>query len=124
MATFVKTKDVSILIDGAVALGPRRYGLYPTKEEVEALEICKKNIIEIGELADVLIVTHYHYDHHPYPWDEDLYSIYKRKIILSKSINEEINNSGKIRGKIFENKIKRYSKIEYADRKSFDFGNT
>ncbi|MCC5994019.1 MAG: MBL fold metallo-hydrolase [Candidatus Aenigmarchaeota archaeon] len=124
MATFVKTKDVSILIDGAAALGPRRYGLSPTKEEFDALEICKKNIIEIGKLADVLIVTHYHYDHHPYPWDEDLYSIYKRKTILAKSINEEINQSGKTRGKIFENKIKRYSKIEYADGKSFEFGNT
>jgi len=124
MATFVKTKDVSILIDGAAALGPRRYGLPPTKEEFEALEICKKNIIEIGRLADVLIVTHYHYDHHPYPWDEDLYSIYKGKTILTKNINEEINQSGKTRGKIFENKIKRYSKIEYADGKSFEFGNT
>ena len=124
MATFVKTKDVSILIDGAAALGPRRYGLSPTKEELEALEICKKNIIEIGKLADVLIVTHYHYDHHPYPWDEDLYSIYKGKTILTKNINEEINQSGKTRGKIFENKIKRYSKIEYADGKSFEFGNT
>ena len=124
MATFVKTKDVSILIDGAAALGPRRYGLSPTEEEFEALEICKKNIIEIGKLAGVLIVTHYHYDHHPYPWDEDLYSIYKGKTILAKNINEEINKSGKIRGKIFENKIKRYSKIEYADGKSFEFGNT
>jgi predicted metallo-beta-lactamase superfamily hydrolase len=124
MATFVKTKDVSILIDGAAALGPRRYGLSPTEEEFEALEICKKNIIEIGKLADVLIVTHYHYDHHPYPWDEDLYSIYKGKTILTKNINEEINQSGKTRGKIFENKIKRYSKIEYADGKSFEFGNT
>jgi predicted metallo-beta-lactamase superfamily hydrolase len=124
MATFVKTRDVSILIDGAVALGPRRYGLSPTEEEFEALEICKKNIIEIGKLADVLIVTHYHYDHHPYPWDEDLYSIYKGKTILTKNINEEINQSGKTRGKIFENKIKRYSNIEYADGKSFEFGNT
>jgi len=124
MATFVKTKDVSILIDGAVALGPKRYGLPPTKEEFEALEMCKKNIIEVGKLADILIVTHYHYDHHPYPWDENLYSIYKGKIILAKNVNEEINKSGKIRGKIFENKVKRYSKIEYADNKSFEFGNT
>jgi predicted metallo-beta-lactamase superfamily hydrolase len=124
MATFVKTKDVNILIDGAVALGPRRYGLSPTEEEFEALEICKKNIIEIGKLADVLIVTHYHYDHHPYPWDENLYSIYKGKTILAKNINEEINKSGKTRGRIFENKIKRYSNIEYADGKSFEFGNT
>jgi predicted metallo-beta-lactamase superfamily hydrolase len=124
MATFVKTKDVSILIGGAAALEPRRYGSSPTEEEFEALEIFKKNIIEIGKLADALIVTHYHYAHHPYPWDENLYSIYKGKTILTKNINEEINQSGKTRGKIFENKIKRYSKIEYADRKSFEFGNT
>jgi predicted metallo-beta-lactamase superfamily hydrolase len=124
MATFVKTKDVNILIDGAAALGPNRYGLKPTKEEVKALEICKEKIVEVGSSADVVIVTHYHYDHHPYPWDENLYSIYKNKIILAKSINKDINPSGKKRGKIFESKVKNLSKLEYADVKSFEFGNT
>jgi len=124
MATFVKTKDVKILIDGSAALGPRRYGLSPTKEELKALKVCKKNIIEIGKIADVLIVTHYHYDHHPYPWDEDLFSIYKNKIILAKDVNKEINVSGRKRGKIFESRVKKYSKLEYADRKSFEFDNT
>jgi len=124
MATFVKTKDVKILIDGSAALGPRRYGLSPTEEEFEALKACKRNIIEVGKIADVLIVTHYHYDHHPYPWDEDLYSIYKNKILLAKDVNKEINTSGKRRGKIFESKVKKYSKLEYADGKYFEFGNT
>jgi len=124
MATFVKTKDVSILIDGAAALGPNRYGLKPTKEEFKALEICKNRIIEFGKIADVLIVTHYHYDHHPYPWDEDLYSIYKNKILLIKDVSKDINPSGRRRGKIFESKIKDVSKIEYADGRSFEFGNT
>jgi predicted metallo-beta-lactamase superfamily hydrolase len=124
MATFVKTKDVNILIDGSAALGPNRYGLKPTKEEFKALEICKQRIIEIGKLANVLIVSHYHYDHHPYPWDEKLYSIYKNKTILAKDINKDINLSGKSRGKIFENKVKNVSKLEYADGKYFEFGNT
>ena len=124
MSTFVKTKDVKILIDGSAALGPRRYGLPPTKEEFEALKACKRNIIEVGEIADVLIVTHYHYDHHPYAWDEELYSICKNKIILAKDVNKEINASGRRRGKVFESKVKKYSKLEYADGKSFEFGNT
>ncbi len=124
MATFIETKDVNILIDAAAALGPKRYGLKPTKEEFEALEISKEIIFEVGRLADILIVTHYHYDHHPYPWDEKLYSIYENKIILVKDINKDINQSGKKRGKIFEAKIKNKSKLEYADGKSFEFGNT
>jgi predicted metallo-beta-lactamase superfamily hydrolase len=124
MATFVKTTHVKILIDGAAALGPNRYGLKPTKEEFKALEICKEKIVEIGKLADILIVTHYHYDHHPYPWDEKLYSIYKNKTILAKDISKDINPSGKSRGKIFENKVRNFSKLEYADGKSFELGNT
>ena len=124
MATFVKTKDVNILIDGAAALGPNRYGLKPTKEEYEALELSKKQIIEIGKKADVLIVTHYHYDHHPYPNDEKLYSIFKGKKVFAKDINKDINPSGKKRGKIFENKVKNISNLEFADSKSFDFGKT
>ena len=124
MATLVKTKDVGILIDGAAALGPNRYGLKPTKEEFKALEICKKNIVEFGKVADVLIVTHYHYDHHPYPSDVELYSIYKNKTLLIKDTNKDINPSGKSRGKIFESRVKNVSKIEYADGRSFEFGNT
>jgi len=42
MATFVKTKDVCILIDGGAALAPKRYGISPTKEEFEALKIFQK----------------------------------------------------------------------------------
>jgi predicted metallo-beta-lactamase superfamily hydrolase len=124
MATFVKTKDVNILIDGAAALGPNRYGLKPTNEEFKALEICKDIIVEIGKIADILIVTHFHYDHHPYPWDDNLYSIYKNKIILAKDISKDTNLSGRIRGKIFESKVKENSRLEYVDGRRFEFGNT
>jgi len=124
MATFVKTKDVNILIDGAAALGPNRYGLKPTIEEFKALEICRNLIVDVGKIADVMIVTHYHYDHHPHPQDEKLYSIYRGKIILAKDVGKNINQSGRMRGKMFESMLKNSSKLEYVDGKSFEFGNT
>ena len=37
MATYVETKDCKIVIDPSAALGPKRYGLPPAKEEQEAL---------------------------------------------------------------------------------------
>ncbi|MGC9058921.1 MAG: MBL fold metallo-hydrolase [Candidatus Aenigmatarchaeota archaeon] len=124
MATFVETDNLKVLIDGAAALGPSRYGLKPTKEEYEALELSKKQIIDISKKAELLIVTHYHYDHHPYPDDDKLYSIFKGKKVFAKDINKDINPSGKKRGKIFESKIKNISNLEFVDGKSFDFGKT
>jgi predicted metallo-beta-lactamase superfamily hydrolase len=123
MATFVATKNLKIFLDPGVALAPTRYGLKPTKEELRALELAKEEVMKFCKLADIVIVTHYHYDHHPYPQDEKMYrECFTNKTVLAKDINKNINFSGKKRGKIFEEKLKGLVKsFEYADEKEFDF---
>ncbi len=125
MATFLKLKNFGIFLDPGVALAPKRYGLPPTKEEEEAKEICRKKIMEIARTCDLIIVTHYHYDHHPYPEDEEMYKkCFSNKIVLAKDIAKNINLSGKKRGKIFESKVKNIAKkLEWADGKEFNFNN-
>jgi len=123
MATFVKINELKIFIDPGVALGPSRYGLSPTKEEFLALEICRKKIIEIAEKCDIILVSHYHYDHHPFPDDLEMYErCFKEKIVIAKDITKNINFSGRNRGKIFEDRIKNLVKsLEWGDGKKFEF---
>jgi len=80
MATFIETKDCGILIDPGVALGPSRYGLPPHPLEMEKLEEDWSNIVKYSEKAQVMIVTHYHYDHHNPEYPE----IYEGKNVYLK----------------------------------------
>jgi len=122
MATFVETKDVKIFIDPGVSLAPVRYGLPPHEKEIKKMEKDWKEIIKLGKKSDVLIITHYHYDHHN-P-NEGLH-IYKNKVVLLKHPTEKINFSQKGRAAYFLNQIKGLpKKIEYADGKEFKFGKT
>jgi hypothetical protein len=122
MATFVKTRDVKVLIDPGVALGPSRYGLAPHPIEIKRREEHWQAIVEYAMQADVLIITHYHYDHHR-P-DENL-EIYKDKIVFVKHPTANINRSQRIRASYFLSKIEDIAKnIEYSDGKEFLFGDT
>ena len=82
------------------------------------MEICEK-------FCRYIIVTHYHYDHHPYPQDEEMYKkCFRDKIVFYKHIKEDINFSGRKRGSIFENKVKKLAReFEYADGKSLKLKN-
>ena len=64
MATFVETDDLRILIDPGVALAPIRYGLEPHLLEWQRHDESWEEVKQYAENADVLIVTHDHYDHH------------------------------------------------------------
>jgi len=75
MATYVETKDCKIVIDPSAALGPKRYGLPPTKEEQDALFKTKLKIAELAEQSKILIISHYHYDH--YLWRHFAASFFK-----------------------------------------------
>ncbi len=86
MATVVESDGVKIFIDPGAALGPRRYGLPPAEEEIEALEKAKEEILREVEDCQLIIVTHYHYDHY-FP-DEDFY---KDKSLILKHGEEMIN---------------------------------
>jgi len=127
MSTMVMTNDVSIYIDPGVALGPTRYGLPPTDAEYQVVDLARKKIIQLcKKFADVVIVTHYHYDHHPFPDDEEMYrSCFSGKIVFAKDRFNNINASGKNRGRTFEKKITGLVKsLEWVDGKKFKFGGT
>ncbi len=124
-ATLVETSSLRILIDPAVSLAPRRYGLPPHELEVQRLTELAKKIVEVSKDVDVLIVSHYHYDHHD-PGYVIPTTIYKDKIVFIKDPQNMINNSQKYRrAPRFLRAIKdKPKKVEVADGKSFKFGDT
>ncbi len=121
MATFVETGDCNICIDPAVSLGPRRYGLPPHPLEYKKREEHWENIKKYAEESDVLILTHYHYDHH----DPEFPEMYRDKAVFIKHPIENINRSQKGRAELFLKRIDGMpGKLEYADSREFSFGDT
>jgi predicted metallo-beta-lactamase superfamily hydrolase len=121
MATFVETKDVSVLIDPSVALGPTRYRLPPHPLEIKKMEEDWKTVLGYSGKADVVVITHYHYDHHS-PSNPD---IFKLKSLFFKHPKEKINLSQKTRAKFFLEQIKGFpASLEYSDGREFSFGDT
>jgi predicted metallo-beta-lactamase superfamily hydrolase len=124
MSTYLQLGDLHLLIDPGVALGPTRYGMGPTQAEFQALEYARALIMELCKKAEVLVVTHYHYDHHPFPDDLEMYqTCFSGKTVFAKDRNQNINLSGKQRGKIFEdNAGPLVKKLEWADGKEAEMG--
>ena len=121
MAAYVETGDVKVLIDPGVALGPKRYGLPPHPLEYQKLEEDWKLIKSYAERCDVLVVTHYHYDHHS-PEEPE---IYEGKLALLKHPTQNINRSQRGRASYFIEKLGELpERIEYCDGRSFKFGDT
>lgn len=120
MATYIESENVNILVDPAVALSPSRFNLPP-----HPLEIQRKNeqlnlIKEKAETSSIIIITHYHYDHH----NPDETSLYQNKILLIKDPKNFINESQKIRATYFLERIKGIpQRIEIADSKEWNFEN-
>ncbi|MEM0374032.1 MAG: hypothetical protein QXV69_05370 [Sulfolobaceae archaeon] len=124
-ATLIETKDLRIVIDPAISLAPIRYGLPPHEIEVKRLIELAEVITKEASSADVLIITHYHYDHHDpgfiIPTD-----VYKEKIVIIKDPLNNINNSQRYRrAPRFLKSIKNIPKIiEIADGKEYRIGST
>ena len=131
LAVYVEVGKRGILIDPGVALGPKRYSLPPAKAELEALAKSREKIQAYAEKADIITISHYHYDHHT-PFFEGLYEsssperakeIYEGKILLIKHPRENINFSQRKRAWAFLKNAEPIAKrIEYADGRLFDFG--
>jgi predicted metallo-beta-lactamase superfamily hydrolase len=121
MATFVETDDLKILMDPGVSLAPLRYGLGPHPLEWQRLDETWETVKQYAENSDVLIVTHYHYDHH----DPDHPELYKDKTVFIKHPTENINRSQKERASFFLETIKGLpKKLDVADGKNFQIGKT
>ena len=121
MAVAVKTKNCTILIDPSVALAPKRYGLEPHKIELERKKELWKEVKAWSRKADVMTISHYHFDHH----DPERPGLFKDKKLLMKHPKESINKSQIGRAGVFKKAIGNLPKsMEYADGKTFKLGNT
>ncbi len=121
MATFVETDDVAVLIDPGVSLAPSRYHLPPHPLEEQRLQETWSAIKEHAARSDIMIVTHYHYDHH----NPDEPEIYADKIVYLKHPTENINRSQAERAAYFLDKLKDIPEsIDTADGREFRHGST
>ncbi|NPA22871.1 MAG: hypothetical protein GXO23_01045 [Crenarchaeota archaeon] len=124
MSTFIQTRDVIVHIDPAVSLAPRRYNLPPHRREVERLIECAREIERHARDADIIIVTHYHYDHHD-PGKLIPVDIYKNKIVYIKDPKNRINKSQMQRASRFLSLIKDIAReIKVAERQEIKIGST
>jgi len=121
MATFVETDDLAVLIDPGVSLAPIRYNLPPHPIEEQRMSERWAEIKEHAARSDVLVVTHYHYDHH----DPDEPEVYEGKIVYLKHPKDKINRSQAARASYFLDRLTGIPQsIEIADGKEFKHGST
>ncbi len=120
MCTLVKTNDVTVTLDPGLAWETDSFPLPLVRKA--ALDAKYMNAIKKAcRLSDVIIITHYHYDHH-LPGE---ISLYKDKVLLIKDPENNINKSQKHRSKEFLKSINnKPKKIEIADGNIFKFGKT
>jgi predicted metallo-beta-lactamase superfamily hydrolase len=135
MCTHVETPDVKILLDAGVSVCPKRFGLPPHPKEFKAINECRKRVADAADKAEIVTLSHYHFDHHTPSFEDWLCNwtergetarqIYEGKTVLVKNPKEMINYSQRRRGWMFERTGGKYARtLEVADEKSFVFGET
>ncbi len=133
MSTQVRTKDVTILLDAGVALGPR-FRLMPHPREFVARNRARGRIEEAADKSQVVTISHYHHDHHTPNFSDPVWlgssyesfeRIYKSKLVLAKDSRRKINTAQRRRGWIFRQAAAKIAeKFEAADGREFQFGET
>ncbi len=134
MCTFIETPDVRVLLDAGASLGPNRFGFPPHPKEYKAMAVCREKIAQAAKKADVVTVSHYHFDHHT-PSFTDWFcnwssggvakGIYEGKLVLVKNYRALTNFSQRRRGWMFKKTGGKYAKkLEAADGRPFEFGAT
>ena len=109
-------------------------GFPPHPQEYKALKAARKRIAQAAEKAEVVTISHYHFDHHTpsftdwfqnWSSDEAARQIYEGKTVLAKSYRDKVNFSQRHRGWVFVHTGGKYAeKLEYADGKEYMFGDT
>src|SRR3989304_5485769 len=89
LATLAEPPAVPVLTAPGVRLGPSRYGLPPHEVEEDRQRALWRGIRDAARKADLLTVSHYHYDHH----NPDAPSIYMGKHAVLKDGEFHINRS-------------------------------
>ncbi len=134
MCTYVETSDAKILLDAGASLAPNRFGHPPHPREYQALAECRERISKAAEKAEIVTISHYHFDHHTTSYTdwfcnwssaEVAKTIYEGKLVLVKSYRSMVNFSQRRRGWMFKKTGGGYAeKLEIADGKTFEFGDT
>ena len=133
MCTLVQTPDVTLLLDAGVSLCPNRFGLPPHPTEFKTIIKLRKRIAEAADKAEVVTISHYHFDHHTPSYEDWLVNwteanetarqIYEGKRILLKNPREKINPSQRQRAWLFQKTGGKHAQtLEVADGKTFAFG--
>jgi len=135
MCTLVETPDVRVLLDAGVSLCPYRFSLPPHPVEFQTIAKLRGKIAEAADRADVVTISHYHFDHHTPSYEDWLVNwteanstarqIYQDKAVLVKNPKEQINASQRQRAWMFQKTGGKYAKkLEAADGKTFSYGKT
>jgi len=133
MCTYVETPDLRVLIDPGASLG-MRFGLLPHPREYEALREARGRLACYADMASVVTISHYHYDHATptftdYVWNlSDLdvaRQLYRGKVVLAKDHRSTVNPSQRRRGWILKDRTEGAVKsFEPADGRVFIFEGT
>lgn len=134
MCTYIETSDVKVLLDAGASLAPKRLGYPPHPREYQAIAACRKRISKAAEKANIVTISHYHFDHHT-PSYTDWFcnwssadvakKIYEGKLVLVKNYRSMVNFSQRRRGWLFKKTGGSYAeRLETADSRTFDFGDT
>jgi len=124
MATVVETPDLRVFVDPSAALAPVRFGLPPHEVELRALAESASRIASELADVDVVVVTHYHYDHHD-PGRLIPVDLYSSKVVLVKDPSKSINVSQRIRASRFLKLLREAgARVEVADGVERVFGKT
>jgi hypothetical protein len=133
MATYVETDDVKLVIDPGSALGPR-FRLNPHEQEYVALSRTRQRILDAAKSADLLTISHYHYDHYVPDFEDWRFNwssaelaerLYSGKLILAKDTSENINASQRKRGSAFRKSAQEHAdEIRMADGQKLEYGST
>ena len=94
----VETPNVRVLIDPGAAEMQPSYPL-PEEEKFRLRDEAFNHILSASARADVIVITHYHYDHHTLPSEAP--ELYRGKTILAKNPNKWINDSQWGRARLF-----------------------
>ena len=130
-AHFVKTENITILIDPSVSLAPVRFKLLPHPLEVAVAWKSRQTLLKLIEHSDVIIQTHYHGDHFTLG-ERRIYEFSNRNVfnqtyttkthILAKDPEKNLNYNQQKRAKWLWNKQGLH--IDIADGMDFKFEQT
>ena len=90
MCTYIETPEVKLIIDPGYAIIQHSYPL-DEEDKLDFLKAAEERVKKYTKKADIVIITHFHYDHHKRP--VEFPGSYIDKTTYMKNPNEWINYS-------------------------------